>query len=241
MPVHDWTRVDAGLFHDFHQTWIGAFRTALNSEVLRGEYFALVEQCICDPIPDFLTLDLSPENVEPHQDTGGQVIAMTPPRARIVRKHEADLYTGRSNRIVVRHRDGDAVAVIEIISPGKKASRVEFRNLVKKSVDLIRQGVHFLLIDLFPPGPRDPQGVAQAIWDQFVEEDLSLPPDKPLAVAAFDAGPIQVAYVDPIAVGEVLPDMPLFLKPEVYVPAPLEATYQTTWEGLPKPLKSLLQ
>jgi hypothetical protein len=21
MPVHDWTRVDAGLFHAFHQSW----------------------------------------------------------------------------------------------------------------------------------------------------------------------------------------------------------------------------
>ena len=24
MPVHDWTRVDAGLFHDFHQGWTAA-------------------------------------------------------------------------------------------------------------------------------------------------------------------------------------------------------------------------
>ena len=22
MPIHDWTRVDAGLFHAFHQGWI---------------------------------------------------------------------------------------------------------------------------------------------------------------------------------------------------------------------------
>ena len=24
MPIHDWTRVDAGIFHHFHQRWIGA-------------------------------------------------------------------------------------------------------------------------------------------------------------------------------------------------------------------------
>jgi len=34
------------------------------------------------------------------------------------------------------------------------------------------QGVHLLLIDLFPSSKRDPQGIHQAIWDQFVEEDL---------------------------------------------------------------------
>jgi hypothetical protein len=50
-----------------------------------------------------------------------------------------------------------------------------------------------------------------------------------------------VAYVEPIAVGEVLPDMPLFLRPEFYVPAPLEATYQTTWSLFPTVLKKLLE
>jgi hypothetical protein len=39
----------------------------------------------------------------------------------------------------------------------------------------------------------------------------------------------------------MLPDMPLFLKPEAYVPAPLEATYQTTWAVFPAALKGLLE
>ena len=34
MPVHDWTRVDAGVFHDFHNVWIAFLRNALNSGVL---------------------------------------------------------------------------------------------------------------------------------------------------------------------------------------------------------------
>src|SRR5438552_743204 len=44
MGVHDWTRVDAGIFHDFHTTWVGQFRTALNSGLLPGNYYALAEQ-----------------------------------------------------------------------------------------------------------------------------------------------------------------------------------------------------
>ncbi len=36
-----------------------------------------------------------------------------------------------------------------------------------------------------------------------------------------------------MAVGDALPDMPLFLTPEVYVPLPLEATYQSAWEAVP--------
>ena len=34
MPVHDWTRVAAGTFHDFHQAWIVALSHALNAGLL---------------------------------------------------------------------------------------------------------------------------------------------------------------------------------------------------------------
>jgi hypothetical protein len=50
-----------------------------------------------------------------------------------------------------------------------------------------------------------------------------------------------VAYIEPVAVGDVLPDMPLILKPDFYVPTPLEATYQATWKGFPSVLKKLLE
>ena len=50
-----------------------------------------------------------------------------------------------------------------------------------------------------------------------------------------------MAYVEPIGVGDALPEMPLFLKPEIYVPTPLEATYQTTWDVFPSVLKGLLK
>jgi hypothetical protein len=203
MPVHDWTRVDAGLFHDFHQSWTVALRNALNTGGLPRDYFALVEQRIRGPVPD--------------------------------------VYTGKANRITVRHRHGDVVAVIEIVSPGNKASRSEFRYFVEKTADLIRQGIHLLVVDLFPPGPRDPQGLPKAIWDEFQDEDFGLPPDKPLTLAAYDAGPPRVAYVEPIAVGDRLPAMPLFLKPEFYVPAPLEQTYQATWDTSPAVFKDLLE
>ena len=35
-----------------------------------------------------------------------------------------------------------------------------------------------------------------------------------------------------------MPDMALFLTAESYVPAPLAATYETTWNVCPKPLKN---
>jgi hypothetical protein len=116
------------------------------------------------------------------------------------------------------------------------------RRFVEKAGDLLGQGVHLLVIDLFPPGPRDPQGVHAAVWDDAGgSAPAARPADKPLTVAAYDAGPPAVAYVNLLAVGDPLPEAPIFLRPEHYVPAPLEATYQETWRTFPNPLKRLLQ
>jgi hypothetical protein len=242
MPIHDWTRVDAGLFHAFHQNWITFLCQALNAGGLPPDYFALAEQSVRGPIPDVLTLRLA-AGKEPSSAAGSQAVAVAdaPPRVRTVRMTEASVYARKADWVTVRHRHGEIVAVVEIVSPGNKGSASELRAFVEKTSRLIQQGIHVLVIDLFPPTKRDPQGVQAAIWDEVGEDELTLPPDKPLTLASYDAGPITTAYFEPVAVGDVLPDMPLFLKPEVYVPVPLEATYQTTWGVFPGALKSLLE
>jgi hypothetical protein len=242
MPVHDWTRVDAGLFHAFHQGWIIHLCDALNSGGLPPDYFALAEQSVRGPIPDVLTLRLPPgKNRKASEGTTPAVaVAAAPPSARLIRSVENSIYVRKADRVTVRHRHGGIVAVVEIVSPGNKASTSEFRRFVEKSADLIQQGVHLLVIDLFPPTRRDPLGIHNAIWDQFDDEEVTPPPDKPLTLAAYSAGEIKTAYVEPIAVGDELPDMPLFLEPEVYVPTPLETTYRTTWGVFPAALKGLL-
>lgn len=50
---------------------------------------------------------------------------------------------------------------------------------------------------------------------------------------AYVGGPCREAFIEPRAVGDPLPEMPLFLTPEVYVPVPLEATYQSAWADVP--------
>jgi hypothetical protein len=240
MPIHDWTRVDSGLFHAFHHGWIEELARALNRGVLPSDYFALPEQNIRGPIPNVLTLILGTGGEEPSHNGGGVSVAVHAPRTRLTKRAEADSYVHKASRITVRHRHGQVIAVVEIISPGNKGSQAEFRALIEKSSELIRQGIHLLVIDVFPPGKRDPQGIHKAIWDQFDEEDLQLPAGKSLTLASYDAGPDYVAYVEFVEVGDELPDMPLFLKPETYVPTPLEATYRAAWDAFPDALKHLL-
>lgn len=44
MPAHDWMRVRAGIFHDFHNAWITQIRNALNGGILPPDYYALGER-----------------------------------------------------------------------------------------------------------------------------------------------------------------------------------------------------
>ena len=113
--------------------------------------------------------------------------------------------------------------------------------VIQKVADFLRNGIHLLVVDPFPPGPRDPDGVAQAIWDELVGEPLATRPTyELLTVAAFDAGERLTAYVDCPAVGDPWPEAPLFLAPGWYVNVPLEETYRTSWAVTPRPIRDLL-
>jgi hypothetical protein len=241
MPIHDWTRVDAGLFHDFHQDWTIELRRSLNAGRLPAGYVALADQQTGGRIPDVLTLNRNLPTSGMRTSAGGLAVATAPPKARFILDAEEDTYARRANRIVIRHRHGQVVAVIEIISPGNKNSQTALRAFVRKASDLIWQGIHLLVVDLFPPSERDPQGIQKAIWDEVAARPFELPPDKPLTVAAYRAVPTKTAYVEPVAVGDELPDMPIFLSDDDYVLAPLEETYRASWAAFPADFKELLE
>ena len=240
MPIHDWTHVDANLFHDFHQTWTIGIRNSLNGGLLPKGYSALVEQHAAGVVPDVLALQRRGAN-RPAEPTGGNVITATPPRTRHVVRAEQELFAQRGNRIAIRHSLGRVVCVIEIVSPGNKSSRAALRSFVEKTVDFLRKGVHLLIVDLFPPSARDPQGIHKVIWDEIEDQPFQLTPDRPLTLAAYVAAVPKVAYVEPVGVGDRLPDMPAYLDIDSYVPVPLEATYQATWASCPEDMREAVE
>jgi hypothetical protein len=238
MPIHDWTRVRSNRFHDFHQSWTIAIRNALNAGRLPPGFFAMVEQRTGGPEPDVITLELTPPS---GPALGGLAVDVHPPKVRFVTRLEAECYARKANRITIRHPDGEVVAVVEIVSPGNKDSRHALNAFARKAVEFLEAGVNLLIVDLFPPGRRDPEGIHKAIWDRLHDEPFTLPPDKPLTVVAYAVGTETVAYVEPVGVGDPLPDMPVFLTGDRYVLCPLEATYQTAWEQFPEPLRRPLE
>jgi len=243
VPIHDWTRVEAGIFHDFHQEWSTAIKHALNAGLLPSDFYALIEQVTTKPGdgkygPDVLTLQTIPTDEGPTPGVGRSAPSAlaAPPRTSNVVRGDRDFYRRKKNAVVVRHASGDrVVAVIELVSPGNKASRKAFADFVGKVCGLLDRRIHVTLIDLFPPTPRDPDGIHGAIWEELYGEPQPLPPDKRLTAVAYESADDEVrGYVEPLAVGQRLPDVAVFLQEEACVMVPLEKTYASAWESVPR-------
>ncbi|MCI0462494.1 MAG: DUF4058 family protein [Gemmataceae bacterium] len=247
MPVHDWTRVKAGIFSHFHHEWISEIARALNAGVLPEDYYALAEQHAVGFGPDVLTLQGGEEDGDgeaPRSAPSGRgtSVLTAPPKARLLVETDRPFYHRKRSTVVVRHVSGDrVVAMVEVVSPGNKNTRNGLRSFVEKAAELLEKRVHLLILDLHPPGKRDPYGLHAAIWEEVAGEEAQVPPEKPLTLASYESSLCLRAFVEPVAVGEALPDMPLFLEPEAYVLVPLEATYQRAFAAVPRRWQRVLE
>jgi hypothetical protein len=247
MPVHDWTLVEAGIFHDFHTAWVPEIRTVLNDGLLPPGYYALAEQHAGRPITDILTLHVSPPPLTPPlplpPDTGGIAVADAPPQVRR-RQTIEPAALARRRSIAIRHVSGHRlVALIEIVSPANKDRAQHVEDFAAKIVDALDVGVHVLIIDLFPPGPHDPQGMHGVIHQRLTlsEEPYDLSTDEPLTLVSYASGFKVEICLNHLAVGAVLPEMPVFLRPDRYVNVPLETTYHAAYRGMPAFWKDFLE
>lgn len=222
MPIHDWTQVNSGVCHDFHVAWIVHLSEALNQGLLPKEYYALIEEHGPRPFPELLAFPRAPE------------------RGHFDDPNEA--YRALRRSLAIRRVPSDRlVALIELLSPSNKDLTSSVSDFVEKAHSALHHGCHLLVVELFPPGKYDPRGLHAAIWEMFDPEDYLPPAGKPLTLAAYVAATVPEAYIEPVTVGDALPDMPLFLEPGWYVNVPLEATYQTAYRGVPAYYRGVLE
>jgi hypothetical protein len=244
MPMHDWKRVPATIYHHFHQQWTISICNALNVGLLPRGYSALVEQYSSGLDSDELAVQRRTQR--PSAARVRTTTLETPHTRMTVRPREARLHE-RANRVVVRHHLGDVVCAIELVSPGNKADKIAVREFVAKAVDFFRRGVNLLVVDPFPPGPQDPQTLHRLIWDEFDEGvSFELPADEPFLLASYRAAAPLVdftpeAFIEPLRVGAELPDVPAWLDTDLYVNVPLERTYRAAWDVCPADFRYLVE
>lgn len=254
MPMHDWKKVAATIYHHFHQRWTISICDALNGGLLPSGYSALVEPYSSGLYPDVLAVQrrtrkpAQPRIEATRLETSAiEVSPCEVPRTRITVRPRAGRSHERANRVVVRHHLGDVVSVIEVVSPGNKSGKIAVREFVAKAVDFLRSGVNLMIVDPFPPGSQDPQTLHKLIWDEFDEGvPFELPSDEPLLLVSYRAAAPIVeltpeAFIEPLGGGAELPDLPVWLDTDVYVKLPLERTYREAWNVCPSDFRFLVE
>jgi hypothetical protein len=149
----------------------------------------------------------------------------------------------RGRRAAIRHNSGHRlVATIEIVSPTDKDGGRNVREMTDKVIRTLESGVQVMLLDLLPPMRHDPHGIHGAVWSHYDATPYEPPTNAPLTLASYVWQQTEpTAYLEPVAVGQALIDMPLFLNRERYVSVPLEATYQGAYRGLPQFWRRILE
>ena len=118
MPMHDWTRVDAGIFHAFHHSWIEEIHRSLLKR-LPPDYYSLPEQQAAGFGPDVLALT----NAEGDDAPPGGAMTLARPRTKMFRETSTEFYLRKQKAVAIHHVSGDRiVAMVEIVSPGNKNS-----------------------------------------------------------------------------------------------------------------------
>ncbi|MEM7807942.1 MAG: DUF4058 family protein, partial [Planctomycetota bacterium] len=251
MPIHDWTRVDAGAWHDFHVGWIALLRTRFNDGLLPDGYYAMAEKRFELGEGDVITLEEASHEIMGDVDDGdGGTAVLARPRLSVeMESSEVSDFEPRGRSIAIRHESGDRlVALLELTSPANKDRLAHVERFVDKAEHSFRRGVHLSVIDLFPPTRHDgPGGLCGAVAEACDFPGYRATEGKPLAIAAIDAGErlkYEVRrphlYAEPLAIGDALPDLPVFYRSKRFVEVPLQETYDEAFRGTAAPTRRTL-
>jgi hypothetical protein len=216
-------------WESFHAAWLGSLADALNRDLPPG-YFA-EEQTHAGASIEIDVGSFAEAERLGVEGNGGGVATLppqvwSPPRAAFTLPAVfADDFEVR----VIDSRSGPRlVAAIELVSPGNKDRDEQRRAFVTKCASYLYQGIHVVIIDIVTE--------RRANLHNALLEMLQAPPDvrQPDAVQLYAAayrplrrGEREEIDVSPeaLAVGAVLPVMPLALSGEYCLPVDLEATY----------------
>src|SRR5947209_5168727 len=111
MPVHDWSRVGDGTFHDFHYSWVLEIKRTLKRGLLPPGYYVMAEQFGGDlGAPDVLTLQKTGPEPESEPSLAGTATPTeSPPVVHARTTIARDPYTRVQRTLVIRHTSDDRI------------------------------------------------------------------------------------------------------------------------------------
>lgn len=211
MPIHDWTRVDAGAFHCHHLGWMAYLSGGLNTGRLPDGFYAL---------SGYTTPDGGP-----------------PPSVELDAVDELALYAARRRRVTVFCASDDRpMARVEMVTPGDRRSPAAVDRFVTDVVASADSGLAHLVIDPLPA-----EAHATVLSDWLGDRSARRPVGRQVTLAVRAAGGRSAWSFSHVRIGDRLPDVTLPLAPNASAAVPLAASYAKSFDGMPKHLIALLE
>lgn len=215
-------------WESFHVNWAGAIADALNERLLPEGYFAEEHARLGARIEiDVATFT---GQSSPSDRDGGTVTlpvrTWTPPVPALI------IPAAFPDRFEVLVFEGEAgatlVAAIELVSPANKDRAAHRQAFAVKCASYVAQGISLVIVDIVTSRQANLHNEVMRLLGH--DGATALPPEAGLYAVAYR--PIVRNQVEQIevwpallAVGQVLPVLPLALNAELCLPLDLEATY----------------
>jgi hypothetical protein len=218
-------------FHSFHNAWATEIAADLNEVLPKG--------FIAEPnvqIGSFGEIDVRADELLTEEEKTLLMqyhIPAAVAKIRVSFPDETEIF------IINIEQARRTVGVVEIVSPSNK-NRPENREIfVSKCLSFISQGISLIIVDIVTVRPfnfhnellsrlRTTEG-----WMQVLAPSFRVGDEMPLYCSSYRytfefKEPSVELWAYALEVGDVLPELPLFISPEIAVPVKLEKTYMET-------------
>ena len=218
----------------FHHSWATVIAQHLNRETLPPDYFAEPEVSVGPELEiDVATLELTrPEGAGP----GSATAVWSPLRPPIAVKVDFARLDGCEVRVYQDLGGAELRAAIELVSPANKDRLGSRRTFAARCAGYLKHGIAVVIVDIVTSRTGN---LHEELFDTLEVKSRreAWRSSTGLYAVAYRAvtarrAPRVEAWPQPLAPGEALPVMPLWLSREQCVPVPLEESYLATCSSL---------
>jgi hypothetical protein len=219
----------------FHHAWATFIAAQLNQEVLPTNYFAAPELTIGPEFEiDVATLEEPPSSGI--QSTEGASSAYSPPRPKLTAQVSFSQLEGTEIRVYENTGGAELRAAIELVSPANKDRPETRRTFAAKCAGYLRLGIGVLIVDVVTARSGNLHKELFGIMEVKTRRPVWKSPTGLYAVAYRPVPVLKKPRVEVwpevLALGKVLPEMPLWLRPDLCVPVRLEESYLNTCRSM---------
>jgi len=218
----------------FHHSWVTFIAQQLNQQTLPADYFAESEISLGPELEiDVATMELRSSN---GKDRAKETAVWSPSRPKITAK--VDFAHLDSYEVLVYQDLGGAElrAAIELVSPANKDRAGSRRTFAAKCAGYLKHGIGVMIVDVVTARSAN---LHKELFAALEVKDRRRVWQSPtgLYATAYRAvtvrkNPRVEVWPEALKLGHALPEMPLWLSPDLCVPVRLEDSYIATCQSL---------